>query len=136
MPPELAVADTHSLLWAIGGQRQKLGRRARAMFDRADAGIGIIYVPTVVLVEVAEAVHAGRVSLRRPFEAWVELLRRSGRYPVVDLTVDVVVRAHSLYAIAERGDRLIAATAATLGVPLITRDSAIATAAVVDRLWD
>ena len=136
MPPELAVADTHSLLWAIGGRRAKLGRRARAMFERADAGAGAVYVPTIVLVEVAEAVHAGRASLDRPFDAWVEALRRSGHYLVTDLTADVVVRSHALYAIPERGDRLIAATAVTLGVPLMTRDPAIAAAAVVERLWD
>jgi PIN domain nuclease of toxin-antitoxin system len=136
VPPKLAVADTHTLLWAIGGKRSKLGRRARAMFERADAGVGAVYLPTVVLVEVAEALHAGRVSLNRPFEAWVEGLQRSRHYLVADLTADVVVRAHALYAIPERGDRLIAATAATLRVPLMTRDPAIATAAVVERLWD
>ena len=136
MAPKLAVADTHTLLWAIGGRRSKLGRRARAMFDRADAGVGAVYVPTIVLVEVAEAVHAGRVSLHRSFEAWVEGMQRSRHYLVADLTADVVVRAHGLHAIPERGDRLIAATAATLGVALMTRDSAIAAAAVVERLWD
>ncbi len=136
MPPKLAVADTHSLLWAIGGKRSKLGRRARAMFARADAGMGAVYVPTIVLVEVGEAVHAGRVSLNRPFDAWVEGLQRSQHYLVADLTADVVVRAHGLYAIPERGDRLIAATAGALGLPLMTRDAEIAAAAVVERLWD
>jgi PIN domain nuclease of toxin-antitoxin system len=136
VPPSLAVADTHSLLWAITGKRSKLGRRARAMFERADAGVGAVYVPTIALVEVAEAVRAGRVSLNRPFEAWVEGLQRSQHYLMADLTADVVVRAHSLYAIPERGDRLIAATAVALGVPLMTRDPAIASAAVVERLWD
>jgi hypothetical protein len=63
-------------------------------------------------------------------------LRRSGHYLVTDLTADVVVHSHGLYAIPERGDRLIAATAVTLGVPLMTRDPAIAAAAVVERLWD
>jgi predicted nucleic acid-binding protein len=106
------------------------------MFERADAGAGVVYVPTVVLVEVAEAVHAKRASPDRPFDAWVEALRRSGHYLVTDLNADVVVRSHGRYAIPERGDRLIAATAAKLGVPLMTRDPAIAAAAVVERLWD
>jgi PIN domain nuclease of toxin-antitoxin system len=136
VPPERAVADTHSLLWAIGGKREKLGRRARAMFDRADAGAGSVYVPTITLVEVGEAVYAGRVSLSRPFDRWVEALRASGHYLVADLSADVVIRAHDLYAIPERGDRLIAATAAVLEVPLMTRDPVIAKAAVVERLWD
>jgi PIN domain nuclease of toxin-antitoxin system len=136
MPAELAVTDTHALLWAVGNKRARLGRRARAMFERADAGNGAIYVPTIALVEVAEAIHAGRASLASPFEEWVAALRRSGRYIVADLTADVVIRAHALYAIPERGDRLIAATAAVLGVPLMTRDPAIAAAADIDRLWE
>jgi predicted nucleic acid-binding protein len=36
-----------------------------------------------------------------------------------------VARAHELFGIAERGDRLIAATAAVLDYPLITRDPEI-----------
>ncbi|HZS57717.1 MAG TPA: PIN domain-containing protein [Gemmatimonadaceae bacterium] len=136
MPPSLAVADTHSLLWAITDKRAKLGRRARGMFERADAGAGAVYVPTLVLVEIAELVHAGCVHLNRPVEAWIQGLQRSRHYLMADLTADVVVRAHSLYAIPERGDRLIAATALALGVPLMTRDAEIAAAGVVERLWD
>src|SRR6202035_2465704 len=39
------------------------------------------------------------------------------------------LRRQRLYAIAERGDRLIAATAAVFDLPLITRDPDIAAAA-------
>jgi predicted nucleic acid-binding protein len=46
-----------------------------------------------------------------------------------------VSRSHDLFAIPERGDRLIAATAMELGVPLVTRDPQIAKAADVDVIW-
>jgi PIN domain nuclease of toxin-antitoxin system len=38
----------------------------------------------------------------------------------------IVLEAEALYGIPERGDRLIAATAASLGCPLMTSDSHIA----------
>jgi predicted nucleic acid-binding protein len=46
-----------------------------------------------------------------------------------------VVKAEELYAIREQGDRLIAATAAVLDLPLVTRDPEIAKAAGVELLW-
>jgi predicted nucleic acid-binding protein len=40
-----------------------------------------------------------------------------------------------LFEIPERGDRLIAATAAAHGLPLMTRDETIATCADVECIW-
>lgn len=54
--------------------------------------------------------------------------------PAVDLTAAIVLRAEALYDIRERGDRLIAATAAVLDVPLITRDPEIGRAGV-EVVW-
>jgi len=51
------------------------------------------------------------------------------------LTAEIVYLAQRLYAILERGDRLIAATALALDLPLITRDPQIAAAAGVECLW-
>ena len=52
-----------------------------------------------------------------------------------DLTAAIVLRSQELYAIPERGDRLVAATAAELDCPLITRDPEIAAAAGVEVIW-
>lgn len=132
----LAVADTHALLWHAGGKPQKLGRHARAHFERADRREAAVYVPTVVLAEVGELVQRGTVRLPRPFAEWMDDLLGSGVYLAADLTADIVRRAHDLFAIPERGDRLIAATAAALDLPLMTRDPEIAACAAVARLWD
>jgi predicted nucleic acid-binding protein len=50
--------------------------------------------------------------------------------------VEIVLRSQSLYSIPGRGDRLIAATAAHMDLPLITRDPEIAPAAGVELLWE
>jgi len=132
----LAVTDTHSLLWHASGRVQKLGPRARDHFERTDRREAAIFEPTFVLAEVGELVHLGRVLLPRPFEEWLDDLFGSKVSIPADLTAHVVRRAQNLFAISERGDRLIAATAVALDVPLMSRDAEIAACAQVERLWD
>ena len=133
--PPLAVTDTHALVWAIDGNRKRLGRHARKLFDNADDGKGAIYIPALVLAELGEACHKERVTLALPFEEWARAAFTSGKYHEAELTAEIIYVAQRLYAIAERGDRLIAATAVALDLPLITRDPEIASAAGVECLW-
>ncbi len=94
-----------------------------------------IYIPALVLVELGEACHEEHVTLSPPFEEWTRLALASGKYHEAELTAEIVYVAQRLYAIAERGDRLIAATAVALDLPLITRDPQIAATAGVECLW-
>jgi PIN domain nuclease of toxin-antitoxin system len=131
----LAVADTHALIWAIDGNAKRLGKQARRLFDRADEGKCAIYIPTHVLAELGEAWHNNRVMLALPFEEWARAAFASGKYHEAQLTAEIVYAAQRLYSIPERGDRLIAATAVVLDLPLITRDPEIQKAAGVECIW-
>jgi PIN domain nuclease of toxin-antitoxin system len=134
-PAPLAVTDTHALIWAIGGKRKRLGRRARRFFERADKRECAIYIPTFALVELGEAQHRGLITLNAAFEEWTRQAFASGKYHEAPLTAQVVCIAQQLYTIPERGDRLIAAAAIALDLPLITRDPQIAQAAGVECIW-
>ena len=134
--PEIAVVDTHALIWWIDGRTKQLGRRARTFLERVDDGAAVACVPSISLVEMGEAIHRGVLTLDEPFDTFVARLDGTpSRYQVVPLTAAIVACAHGLYAIAERGDRLIAATARELGYSLVTRDAAIAAAIGAEQLW-
>ncbi len=134
--PEIAVTDTHALIWWLTDTRRRLGKCANAFFERVDQGRAVVCIPTIVLVELDEAVHFGDISLAEPFPRFIERLELTpSRYRIVPLTPAIVTRAHELFAIPERGDRLIAATAAELDQPLITRDPEIAAAIGGEQVW-
>jgi len=133
----LAVTDAHALIWATTGQLRRLGRKARAFFDRVETGDAVLYVPTHVLLEMGEAHAAGDFAFAggHSFDAWVERLTHSGRYVPVELSIDVVRRAQDFYDIPERGDRIVAATASVLECAVVTRDPAIGRMAGVETIW-
>jgi hypothetical protein len=78
--------------------------------------------------------HAGR-DRHGSFEQWARSAFSSGKYHEAHLSAEIVHAAQRLYLIAERGDRLIAAIALVLELPLITRDPQIADAAGVECIW-
>lgn len=135
--PEIAVTDTHALIWWIADERRRIGRRAKRFLEKVDTGGAVLCVPSIVLVELSEAAVHGDLELHESFADLIGRLRHTpSRYQIVDLTADIVLRSVDLFEIPERGDRLIAATAAVLGYPLITRDSEIAAVIGEDQLWD
>lgn len=131
----LAVTDSHALIWYAMGSERRLGRAARAMFARAERGQATIYVPVLVLVEIAEAAHRGVIRCDAGFSRWAERLLATGRFVAADLTSDIVLLAETLYAVPERGDRLIAATASHLGCPLISHDPVLGRVPGVTTIW-
>jgi PIN domain nuclease of toxin-antitoxin system len=132
---EIAVADSHGLIWYARSEWKKLGAEARKVYASADAGRAAIYVPTLVLVEIAEAARRGSIRLPETLPRWIAGLFSSGGFFPVDLTPAIVLRAEELYEIPERGDRLIAATAMHLGHPLLTRDPEIGRIAGLRVIW-
>lgn len=130
-----AVTDTHSLIWFLEDD-PRLSPRASQVFDACDAGQGVIYVPTICLVEILYLQEKGRIPAELKTKLDTHLRRSDSRLIAVDLTMAVVEamgqvpREH----VPDLPDRVIAATALSLGVPLISRDGKIRVA-TVETIW-
>ncbi len=129
------LADTHTMVWYLGNAAY-LTPAATAALDGATQAGAPIYVAAISLVEVTYLVEKGRLqpsSLMRLFQALADL--QSGLVAVpLDLAVVQMMQHIPRATVPEMPDRIIAATALYLGVPLVTRDLVIR-ASGITTIW-
>jgi PIN domain nuclease of toxin-antitoxin system len=124
--------DTHAFVWWRTGHR-RMSRRAGQEIERA----GRIFVPCIVLWEIAMLVDSGNLRLNETVTRWMADALDDPRIEVVPITAEIAVRAVDVGRLIRRdpADHLIAATAMVLGVPLVTRDAALTDLANLDVIW-
>jgi PIN domain nuclease of toxin-antitoxin system len=129
------VADTHIAVWYLATP-DKLSSNALVALDEADATGGPIYVASISVVEVAYLIEKGRLP-EIVYERLIgELSRPDSALAVVplDLSVARALRRIPRAAVPEMPDRIIAATALYLGLPLVTCDLRIRLADIT-TIW-
>jgi PIN domain nuclease of toxin-antitoxin system len=129
----IVVLDTHVWLWWLSAA-ERLSRAATEAIDRA-ANIGI---STLSAWEVAMLSTRGRITLDREVSEWVAQGLADTRVDPLAPGAQVAVTAGLLDAQAFPGDpvdRLIYATARSIGAPLITRDRAIRSFDPQGTIW-
>lgn len=129
-----AVTDTHPLLFHAGGGG-RLGPAAAAFFDQAEQQQALIYVPVVVMWEVAMLARVARVNLRNTVRGFFDDLFSNPSYQPYELTAEQVSVADDLRINRDPFDILICAAARTLELPLITRDADVRGSGAVTVLW-
>lgn len=130
-----AVVDTQALLWYLH-KDPKLSATALAALNSAALKDDQIAVSSITLVEIAYLVEKNRIPVNS-FGSVVQLLNQpNSMFAEVPLTQSIAdsLRRVLRSQVPEMGDRIIAATALLLGVPVISRDSKI-TAAPIATIW-
>ena len=130
-----AVTDTHALIWYLEDS-PKLSVAANRLFTQCENGEILIYIPTICLVEIIYLQEKGRIPFQLKAQLDRELMLGNTGMIVYDLTSGVVeaLATISRERVSDLPDRIVAATAVHLGLPLISKDSKIA-ASKVNTIW-
>ncbi len=130
------VADTHSILWYLAKDR-RLSRHARSVFQVAKEDRSRILVPSIVLVEAIFLMQRRRIPEAQVLKLFELSEDAEASICVVPLNM-AVARAVGDFgptAIPDMPDRIIAATARALNLPLITVDPIITESELVEVIW-
>jgi PIN domain nuclease of toxin-antitoxin system len=124
--------DTHSLVWFLDKDLQhRLSNKALNAIREATA-TGVVYVPTIVLIETLDLVEKGRVNLS--FDNLVMDIEESENYQIVSFDVEVLRLARPLKGL-DIHDRLILATAIMTDSGLVSKDREILRKYGIHVIW-
>lgn len=132
----LLATDTHALVHHVVGQSRKLGRRARAVFDRVERGLDTLLIPFTVLEEVMLLSEARKIHLPIPFRDLLISFMRAENFELGVNDPQLLLEAAALTGIKDPYDRLIVAQARMTGLPLVTGDEEIQHSQLVRTVWD
>ena len=129
------VADTHAFIWYLS-RSTALSRVAHRAIQGALSAGAPVYISSVTIVEVIYLVEKKRLTFQNLTDLKSTLHRPDSGFLVqaFDLAIAEQLEMIPREQIPDMPDRMIAATARYLGLPLITADQRIQ-AADLETIW-
>lgn len=130
------VADTHAAIWYLLGSPE-LSAVAKDFMDSVAASDGSILVPAVSIVEIIYLIEKNKLpssTLPRLIQT-VNLPYSSFSFSVIDAEVAQALAEIPRNTVPDMPDRIIAATALYLDLPLVTKDKRIQALKSVRTIW-
>lgn len=126
------LVDTHTLIWAVTDQRDKLSERATAII--ADEN-NTIFVSAASAWEIATKVRIGKLPGAEPFERNFLAAIESAGYALLSIDTAVALRAGRFTSPhLDPFDRILAAQALAQDIPILSTDAKLDTFGI-RRLW-
>lgn len=118
-----AVLDTHAVIWYLENS-QELSAAARRRIEEIIARAGCVYISAISLIEAVYLAERGKLTVTALERLQLALKQPSSSLLVsaIDMEITIALQKVPRNLVPEMPDRIIAATALHLGVPLITRD--------------
>lgn len=131
-----AVADTHAILWYLYDDSRLLDT-AKSTMEAIEADGNQIAITSITLAEIVYLSEKGRIH-ELAFDRVIELIEPPSSSLVevpFDSAVAQTMRTIPREQVPELPDRMIAATAYHLDVPVISRDHKIKSS-IVTTIWE
>jgi PIN domain nuclease of toxin-antitoxin system len=129
------LTDTHSILWFTLNKHSSLSEKALAVFESALKGETFIYIPVVVLWEVAILEQKQRIRLNGGFLNWATQVLKTKSFGIAPLEPEIIAIGTGYNFNQDPFDEMIVAFSAYMDLPLITRDNAITESGLVEIYW-
>lgn len=132
---EGVVADTHAVIWYLSGSNRLSASARLAMRQANEAGVQV-YLSVITLVEVVYLVEKGRLPESALARLKAALAEENSAFGLValDAAVAYAIQRIDRRAVPDMPDRIIAATALYLDLPLVSRDEKLR-AASIHTIW-
>ncbi len=130
-PPRFVV-DTHALWWYLRSP-ERLTTAASAVFRLAETGNATIIVPAIAVAEFYFL--SAKLGQPIPPSDLLAALDAVGGIELSDLGRAQLERLDRFPEIPEMHDRLIAAEAAALDAPVVTRDEILTASVQIETVW-
>ena len=131
----LGVADTHTAIWYLFDDKRLSGTAGDFIDQAAEAG-GRIAVSSITLAEIVYLIEKNRILANVYLDLRAALADPEHVFKETPFTADVVeaMRRVPRSDVPDMPDRIVAATAIYLDVPVISRDGRIR-ASRVQTIW-
>ena len=131
----MIVLDTHAWIWWISNPGM-LSALARQAVDEA-AGKNELFISTISSWEVAMLVEKDRLSLSLDVRDWISRSEALPFVTFVPLSTAIAVESVRLpgFPHADPADRIIVATALSLGARLVTKDEKLLNYPPCRAIW-
>lgn len=130
-----AVTDTHALIWYLQDDT-RLSRLASQYFDDCEHDGGRIRVPSICIIEIIYLLEKGRIPPNTLTVFLSNIRNPDTVLEIIDLSLPIILEARTVprATVPDMPDRIIAATALYLALPLISRDAKIRLSSV-PTIW-
>lgn len=131
----MIVLDTHVLVWWLSAAAG-LSPRARKAIGAAAAKNAVV-ASAISVLEIATAVRRDRLQLALPLEHWLADANSLPelRFEPVSAGIALLAGSFGNDMHGDPADRLIAATAITLGAALVTADDRLRECRSLNTIW-
>ena len=125
------VTDTMALILRL--EKRKMPEQVKNMFLNAEKGKTKIKISVMVLAEIGYLSEKNRIDANlTDVENYINQFETISEYPI---SFSIIQHAFKIDDIPELHDRIIAATALTLDMPILTNDPIIQASNFVESLW-